>query len=181
MKRYLTVSIPRCHPAVALSCVFMAGAAIIRLCYYLPRQMSPLIFWAHLVLPVAAAVVFLGGFALGGRWAKCGVLAAVAMGVVFFLIKAAGFTPVHRALCTLLYLAVLVLVFATLLGLLPTKKLLYPLFALPLAYHLLVEDTQKYFFARPPVPVTEWMPEMSVLCIMAALLSLSFALKTEKR
>jgi hypothetical protein len=76
-----------------------------------------------------------------------------------------------------LYLAVLVLFCGTLLGFLPTKKLLYPLFGLPLVYHILVEDTQYYFFADPPVPVWYWMPEISVLCIMAGLLCLSISLK----
>ena len=66
------------------------------------------------------------------------------------------------------------------LGWLPTKKLLYPLFGLPLIYHLLVEDPGKYFFADPPVSVWDWLPELSVLCIMAGLLSLSVSLKTER-
>lgn len=180
MKRYLNVTIPRRGKALAAACVFMTAAAIVRLCYYLPRQMDPLTLWVHLVMPVAAAGIFLAGIGLGGKWAKIAGITAVTVGVVFFLIKAAAFTPLHRGLCTLLYLAVLVLFTATILGLLPTKKLLYPLFGLPLVYHLLVEDTQLYFFADPPVPVREWMPEISVLCIMAALLSLSISLETEK-
>jgi hypothetical protein len=40
-----------------------------------------------------------------------------------------------------------------------------------------VEDTQYYFFASPPVPFVQWLPEMSVLCIMAALLCASIALQ----
>ena len=65
-------------------------------------------------------------------------------------------------------------------GIFADKKLLYPLFGLPLAYHLLVDDTRRYFFADPPVPVREWMPELSVLCIMAALLCFAVSLETAK-
>lgn len=179
MKQYLNVTIPRRGWAVRAARGFMAAAALVRLAYYLPREMDAVTLWVHLVMPVAAAL-FLAGTAVGGSWAKGAGIAAVAVGVVFFVIKATAFTPVHQTLCTILYLAVLVLFTLTVLGLLPTKKLLYPLFGLPLAYHLAVEDTQAYFFADPPVPVGEWMPEISVLCIMAALLCLSISLKTEK-
>lgn len=180
MKKYLDVTIPRRGPAVWLACGFMAAAAVVRLCYYLPKTLDAATMLVHLVMPVAAAALFLAGIALGGKWAKIAGITAVTVGVVFFIIKAASFTPLHRTLCTILYLAVLVLFTATILGWLPTKKLLYPLFGLPLVYHLLVEDTQAYFFASPPVPVREWMPEISVLCIMAAMLSLSVGLKTKK-
>ncbi|MBP3673811.1 MAG: hypothetical protein J6J18_08285 [Oscillospiraceae bacterium] len=180
MKKYLEVTIPRRGKALWTACGFMTAAALVRLGYYLPREMDAMTFWVHLVMPVAAAVIFLAGIVLGGRWAKAAGITAVVVGVVFFVIKATTFTPIHQTLCTILYLAVLSLFTMTLLGLLPTKKLLYPLFGLPLLYHLLVEDTQAYFFADPPVPVAEWMPEISVLCIMAALLSLSVSLEARR-
>jgi hypothetical protein len=34
-----------------------------------------------------------------------------------------------------------------------------------------------YVLAKPPVPFVEWLPEISVLLIMAGLLSLSIAMK----
>lgn len=176
----MEVEILRNHPLALTACGFFAASALLRLWHYLPVEMTPGVFWVHLSLPVLAAFVFLAGMAVGGKWAKAAVILATVLGVVFFIIKSATFAPWHQALCTLLYLAVLVLFSATLLGLLPTKKLLYPLFGLPLVYHILVEDTQYYFFADPPVPVWDWMPEISVLCIMAGLLCLSVSLKTQK-
>lgn len=181
MKKRLDVSIPHRHPAARIACGFMLFSAIVRLWHYLPAPMDALTMWVHVVMPVSAAIIFLSGMLAGGRAARPAAIIATALGVAFFIIKAASFTPLHRTLCTILYLAVLVLFISTLLGLLPTKKLLYPLFGLPLIYHILVEDTQLYFFADPPVPVWNWMPEISVLCIMAALLSLSFALETKPR
>lgn len=180
MKKRMTVTIPKDHPGVSAACAFMAASAIVRLVYYLPRLDSAATLWVHLVMPVAAAVIFLIGMAAGGKWAKGGALTALVLGVAFFIIKATDFTPIHQTLCTILYSAVLLLFSTTLLGLLPTKKLLYPLFGLPLIYHILVEDTKAYFFAEPPVPVVHWMPEISVLCIMAGLLCLSVALETKK-
>lgn len=180
MKKRMEVNIPTRHPAARLACGFFAVSAIVRLWHYLPGDMDAVTLWVHLVMPVAAAVIFLAGMALGGDWAKRGAIAATVLGVAFFIIKATGFEPLHQTLCTILYMAVLVLFGSTVLGLLPTKRLLYPLFGLPLIYHILVEDTQLYFFAQPPVPVWEWMPEISVLCIMAGLLSLSVAMEAKK-
>lgn len=179
MKRLLRVTIPRRHPGTILSCVLMAVSALLRLAYYLPKRMDAFILFVQLLLPVLAACAFLAGIALHGAWAKPGVLTALVLGVAFFIIKAFTFSPLHQVLCTILYLVVLLLFSATLLGFLPTKKLLYPLFGLPLAYHIFIEDSAKYVFAEPPVPVWDWMPEISVLCIMAGLLSLSIALKTK--
>lgn len=180
MRKYLKVDVPAGHPAAKASCVFMAAAALLRLVYFLPAGMTPFVFWVHLAMPVLSAVIFLTGMALGERWVKGTSIAAVVLGVLFFIIKAASFTPAHRIFCTLLYLAVLVLFTLTILGYLPTKRLLYPLFGLPLGYHLLVDDTRRYFFADPPVPVREWMPELSVLCIMTALLCFAVSLKAVK-
>ncbi len=180
MKKSLNVTIPRRGKALWAALIFMAAAAVIRLAYYLPMQLLPVDALVHLWMPVAAAAVFVLGFVLGGTWTKPGAITAVVIGVVFFILKAQTFTPLHKTLCTILYITVLVLFTATMLGLLPTKKLLYPLFGLPLVYHILVEDTKLYFFAEPPVPVWDWMPEISVLCIMASLLCLSISLEAKK-
>lgn len=180
MKRRMHVTIPDRGPAVYAALSFMVAAAALRLGYYLPMEVDAGTKLLHLWLPVAAAAVFLFGFALGAGWKKPMAIISVILGVVFFILKARNFEPLHRTLCTILYVLVLVLFTLTVLGLLPTKKLLYPLFGLPLLYHILVEDTKAYFFADPPVPVRQWMPELSVLCIMAALLCLSVSLKTEK-
>ncbi len=180
MKKQIHVTVPENGRAIYAACGFMLAAALLRLGYYLPMQVDFTTKLLHLWLPVTAAGLFLFGFAMGGGWMKPCAILAVAVGVAFFVLKARNFSPLHRSLCTLLYAAVLVLFTVTLLGLLPTKKLLYPLFGLPLLYHIFVEDWNTYFFADPPMPVRQWMPELSVLSIMAGLLCLSLSLKTEK-
>ena len=99
-------------------------------------------------------------------------------GVVFFIIKAFTFaSKLHTILCVILYITVLSLYSATVFGKIKTKKLLYPLFGLPLLYHICVEDMQLYVFAEPVVPYFEWLPEISVLLIMAGLLNVSLGLE----
>ena len=178
MKKRMNITIPVRHPATIAACALMALSAALRLWYFLSGPLTPFLLWVQLVLPTAAAVVFLAGFLLNKP--KPAALLSVVLGVAFFIIKATTFAPLHQTLCTILYCGVLGLFLGTVLGFLPTKKLLYPLFGLPLLYHIFVEDTQAYFFADPPVPVWDWLPEISVLCIMAGLLCLSVSMKAEK-
>ena len=179
MKKRIEITISRRHPFAVTACVLMAAAALIRMAYYIPAEKTLWEFCVHLFLPVIAAVHFIIGVLWEGDRFRIPCILSVLEGVVFFVLKAFGFSPVHQILCTVLYGTVMILYTVTVMGYLPTKKLLYPLFGLPFLYHIVVEDTQYYFFADPPVPVWEWLPEISVLCIMAALFCQSAAMKTE--
>ena len=158
----------------------MLLSSALRLIYYVQKPLLIGELLLHLVLPLAAATAFICAVVFWGHISALPTAVGVLLGVIFFALKAKDFAPLHQTLCTILYLGVAVLYTLTVLGILPTKKLLYPLFGLPLLYHILVEDTQYYFFADPPVPFFEWLPEMSVLCIMASLLSLSVGIRKRK-
>ena len=157
----------------------MAVSVLIRMVYFAAHGGSAGHLTVHLLLPILAAVTFFVVVLKGmpAEYTALGVL----FGVVFFIIKAFTFaSKIHTILCVMLYLLVLTLYSATVFGLLPTKKQLYPLFGLPLLYHIFVEDMQLYVFARPPVPFFQWLPEISVLLIMAGLLCISLGLERKQ-
>ena len=169
------------RPAAILAMVLMLAAAIIRCTYYAIKGTTLGEAAIYLALPVAAALWLVATILLWGQTHIERSILSVVAGVVFFIVKATTFaSPLHTGLCIVLYLAVLVLFSLTVTGVIPTKRLLYPLFALPLLYHIFVEDMQIYFLANPQPPALEWLPEASVLCIMAALLALSVALEKKK-
>ncbi len=108
-------------------------------------------------------------------------LVPVAFGCLFFILKALSFpSQVHTVLCCALYALVFVLYGATALGFLPTRAPLVLVFALPFLYHVFVEDLRKLLSPAPP-SFTEWLPEISVLLIMAGLAALAWGMekKTE--
>lgn len=157
----------------------MAVSVLIRMVYFAAHGGGAGHLTVHLLLPILAAVTFFVVVLKGmpAEYTALGVL----FGVVFFIIKAFTFaSKLHTFLCVILYLLVLSLYSATVFGLRPTKKLLYPLFGLPLLYHIFVEDMQLYVFAKPPVPFFEWLPEISVLLIMAGLLCISLGLERKQ-
>ena len=105
----------------------------------------------------------------------------VVLGVLFFIIKATTFESwLHMLLCILLYIVVALLYCATVFGVIPTKWPLVPLFALPFLYHVCIEDVAKLQDTVNPMSFAEGMQEMSVLCIMLALLCTALAMKKKK-
>ena len=166
-------------PVTAVGLLLLALAVVIRCVYFAVHGGTLGHLTVHLLLPILAAAVFFA-VVMTRRPAEYTAL-GVLFGVVFFIIKSLTFVSrLHTILCIILYLTVLGLYSATVFGLLPTKKLLYPLFGLPLLYHIFVEDMQLYVFAEPPVPYFEWLPEISVLLIMAGLLCVSLGLERRK-
>ena len=132
----------------------------------------------QIALPAAACLLFILLVLLLGRRALWTTFLPVLMGVAFFAIKAFGFeSKLHMVLCLLLYLAVAVLYVITVFALIPTKWLLVPLFAAPFLYHIIAEDLPALNNTAAPVTFSAGMQEMSVLCIMLALLFTSLGMK----
>ena len=80
----------------------------------------------------------------------------------------------------LLYLLVAVLYTGTVFGIIRTKWLLVPLFGLPFLYHIFVEDLAALRDTANPVSLSAGLQEISVLCVMLALLFTAIAMKKKK-
>lgn len=177
MKQSCTIRVR--HPFAVLSMIFMFLSLIARLVYYVPEGLGGFDWWVYIGIPGIATAWFPLALVLWGRRTLLPTCVSVFGGVFFFIVKAFTFAHLwHTVLCICLYLAVLALYCLTVTGIIPTKKLLYPLFGLPLAFHLFVEDVKNYVI--PGADLHTWLPEISVLCIMAALLSVSIAMKKQK-
>ncbi len=144
-------------------------------------------FWANkdaafiytqIALPVLCNVLFIIIILYMGKRLFSLTAIPVILGVVFFIIKALGFDSIlHTILCILLYLLIAMLYTGTVFGVIRTKWLLLPLFGLPFVYHILVEDRNTFLANENAMSLAEWLPEISVLCIMLALFFITFAMK----
>ena len=166
------------RPAALLGAALFLLAAALRLFWWAwwPEAAGEG-YLALAVLPAAACVLYVAALWAQGRQRLWITFFPAAMGVLFFVLKAQAFPPVQRWLCTALYAAVAVLYGLAMAGL-PVRRLLLPLFGLPLAYHLLVEDL---LLAGPGYTAAQWVQEASVLCIMGALLAVSWAMEPAER
>ena len=147
--------------------------------------------WTHrtylmlqIALPVFSALLLIVSVLLLGKRALWISFIPVLLGAVFFIIKSLGFeSMLHTILCIVLYVAVIVLYFCTVFGILPTKWVLVTLFGLPFLYHIFVEDLAALRDTENPVSFAAGMQEMGILCIMLGLFFLSLSMKktvTEK-
>ena len=178
MKARAKYEIDRKHPAAIMSAVLMLTAAVIRIVYYSMNVPDPVTLWLQCINVVAASVTFAALVLFPIKKAAALTVIPVTMGIAFFVARALEITKgTHTVLCIILYTAVGVIYTLTVFGIIPTKKLLYPLFGLPFLYHAFYEDVVKYILAAPMPPFDEWLPEISVLMIMAGLFLLSVSLR----
>lgn len=162
------------HAAV----IFMALSAAFRLVGCWGLWTDQFFAAAQIALPLICNLLFILCLLLFGGRAFWTTAIPVVLGVVFFIIKSVSFESwVHTVLCILLYILVAVLYTATAFGVIRTKWLLVPLFGLPLIYHLAVEDAAALRDTVHPVTFSAGMQEISVLCIILALLLTALAMK----
>ena len=162
--------------SVNISMLLMAIAGVLRLVWWIlwPEELSTAFSaLTQGALPILACLLYLVLVPVCGKQALWTTFIPVLLGVIFFISKATGFVWWHQLLCTALYLLVAVLYGLTVFGILPTQKLLIPLFGLPLFYHLVIQDLITNLTVYT---LQDWIKEGSVLCIMAALLCLSIAM-----
>lgn len=163
-----------------LSAFFMLLSMLCRLLGYWgfwANQTSDFVL-TQILLPVMCNLLFVVVILYMGRRFFALSCVPVILGVVFFIIKALGFDSViHMILCICLYLAVAIIYTATVFGVIRTKWLLAPLFGLPLLYHIFVDDLSTLRADENAMSLGEWLPEISVLCIMLSLLLICFAMK----
>ncbi len=159
--------------------IFMALSIIFRIigCWGLWNDKSYAIL--QIALPIASALLLILCVTLLGKKALWLSFIPVALGAVFFIVKALSFPTLHMVLCILLYIAVMALYFCTVFGIFKTKWFLVPLFGLPFLYHVFIEDLKALQDTANPVTFAEGMQEMGVLCIMLGLFFLSLSMKKQ--
>ena len=176
----LRYSVSRKNIFVKLSALLMGLSALLRLFGYWGfwANKDAAFIYTQIALPVLCNVLFIVIVLYMGKRLFSLTAIPVLLGVVFFIIKALGFDNIlHTVLCILLYLVGAMLYTGTVFGVIRTKWLLVPLFRLPFLYHILVEDRHTLLANEKAMSLAEWLPEISVLCIMLALLLITFAMK----
>ena len=174
MKQRTVYWLPSIRGMVLLSALLMTCSGLIRAAWAMGEpELSVSIFLFQVLLPLWANLCFVWILFLDGRERLYRSAIPVWLGCVFFAVKAFYFVSIlHTVLCLLLYALVAVLYTATVVGIIRTQVFLWPLFGLPMLYHIFVEDRQKAGWT-----LHQWLPELSVLCCMAALLCLSLAMR----
>ncbi len=155
MKQRTVYWLPSLRGMVLLSALLMTASGGIRAAWAIGEaELTVSVFLFQVLLPLWANVCFVWILFLDGRERLYRSAIPVWLGCAFFAIKAFYFVSIlHTVLCLLLYALVAVLYTATVAGIIRTQIFLWPLFGLPMLYHIFVEDRQKTGWT-----LHQWLP-----------------------
>lgn len=176
----LRYSVSRKNFFVKLSAFLMGLSVLFRLMGYWGfwNNCEQSFIITQIALPIACCILFIINILYMGKRLFSLSFIPVLFGVVFFIIKSFGFDSIlHTILCIMLYILVAFIYTGTVFGVIRTKWLMLPLFGLPFIYHILVEDRNTILATDNAMTLADWLPEMSVLCVMLALFFITFAMK----
>ena len=166
------------HDAV----IFMAMAAIIRMvgCWGLWNDRFFLI--TQIALPLLSAVFFILCLRFAGERVLGISCVPVLMGAAFFVIRALGFATTLNTVLSASAAVVCAIVYTlTVVGIIRTKWLLPPLFAICFVFHVAVVDVAALRDAENPVLFSAGMQELSVLCTLVSMFLTGLAVKRRKQ
>ena len=142
-------------------------------------------FWSHItsttytqvflpVLCVLLLIVFLPVFANHGLWMTS---IPIVLEAVFFILET-GHISVWwvKAVSILLYIVISIIYTMTVFGKIPSKWPLVISIGVPLVYHLAVQDRTSLLEASSPDTLVAWMPEISAMSFVLALLLITLAM-----
>lgn len=161
--------------------ILMALSAVFRLIGCWGLWSDPFFAATQIVLPLCCNLLFIVCLLLFGKRAFSLTCVPLLAGIVFFIIKAFTFDSwIHTVLCLCLYIGISVLYVLAVFGSAKIRYLLAPIFGLVFLYHVFVEDLAALRDVQNPVTLSAGMQEMSVLCIILAMLFVSLAMKRVK-
>lgn len=133
--------------------------------------------YLRIVLPVASCLLYMLIINHMGEKGFFLTFIPVMLGAGYLIITSTDSgAMLHSILCIALCIVVTISYIMTVFGTIRTKWLLLPIVGLPLIYRIAIEDREMFFSGASKFSV-EWFPELAVLCMMLALISIVFAMR----
>jgi hypothetical protein len=134
--------------------------------------------YSQVFLPILCCVLFMVFVEVLGKSALWTTALPVFFTSVFLILETFSVTPWWvKALSILLYVVAACVYAMTVLGKIRTKWLLVVTIGTPLVYHLAVQDRTTLLNASTPATLVQWMPELSAMSFLIALLFTALAVE----
>lgn len=135
------------------------------------------VLYFQILLPAASCIIFMLIINHMGEKGFFLTLIPVMCGAAYLMINVVDsgkmlFSLIGITLCIVVTLAYMMTVF----GIIRSKWALVPIIALPIVYRIFVQD-HDLFFSGDTVHITDLLPELAILCMLAALFFIVFAMK----
>lgn len=165
---------------VRISAVLMIVSMVFRVMGYWGfwKNQTPAFCYMQILLPILCGILYIVIILYLGERAFWLTVIPVILGAVFFIVKSTDFDGIFKTvLCMAVSVLTVIVYTATVFGKIRSKWLLAPLFGLPLLYQLIIRDGATILAREGAMSLNEFIPELSVLCILLALLMTVFAMK----
>jgi len=137
--------------------------------------------YTNVLLPVVCSVLFAIFVPLFGKKAIWMTSIPVFLLSVFLIMEAATLKPWIVIMGSILLYVVAACVYTmTVFGKIRTKWVLVVTIGTPLVYHLAVQDRTTLINASTPATLIQWMPELSAISFLLALLFVALAMEKER-
>lgn len=134
--------------------------------------------YTEVFLPILCCILFIVLIETMGRAALWTTSVPVFLTAVFLILETFGVTPWWvKTLSILLYVVAACIYTVTVFARIRTKWLLVVTIGTPLVYHLAVQDRTTLLNASTPTTLVQWMPEISAMCFLMALLFTALAME----
>lgn len=142
------------------------------------NDQTPTFCYVQILMPVIGCILFIVILLYLGNKAFTLSVIPVVLGVVYFIVRSMDFGSVWQTiLCVAVCLLTVIVYTSTVFGSISTKWVLLPVFGLTVLYQILVKDRALLFPKEGSVSIEELVSELSVICIMLAMLFIVFAMK----
>ena len=134
--------------------------------------------YLQIVLPVVSCLLYMLIINHMGEKGFFLTSIPVMLGAAYLIIcSASSGKPLHSILMIALCIVVTMCYIMTVFGLIRSKWMLLPIFILPLAYRIFIEDKELFFSGKGSFELNDLLPELGVLCMLCAMIFIVFAMK----
>ena len=167
---------------VRIAAVLMLLSAMFRIigCWGFWKTRTECFGYMQVLLPIVCNIAFAAIILYCGEKHFSLTLIPVLMGVVFFIVKATDMKVFPMLVCVIVSVLAGVIYFATVFGIVKTKWPLTAVFGVPLLYQLIFRDGATLLVKENSMTMDEFIPELSILCILISLLLVVFAMQKRK-
>ena len=161
------------RPTAIASMIALALSIPLLVMGYADRLKEPLVAIMLVLLPALSALLMIIVILKFGRNALWLSTIPVFLGVLGFFCKlivdSLGTTLLHHIAAAALYIAVVILWALTVFYIIKTKWVLVILFLIPFVKHICMNDLPILLGSAPPVSLSIWLKEFSMLLLMLGL------------
>ena len=165
---------------IKASALFMLVSMVFRIMAYWGfwKTRTPAFCYLQILLPIVCGILFMAVVLFLGKRAFWLTSIPVVLGAVYFIAMSTELGSIlSTVLCVVVTVLTVMVYCTTVFGKGRKKWALIAIFSITLLYHLLIKDRTTILAQEGAMTLNEFVPELSILCIIISLLLMTLAMR----